>query len=202
MLHFIAGKRLAARRLTVVDATNVQAEARKPLVNWRASSTACRLPSSSTSRQGVPRAQPERARPQLRRARGAPAALAAAPKPARTQREGFRYIHVLDASRGGDAATIERTKLWTNRRDEHGPFDIIGDVHGCLDELVSLLEKLGYEVGGLRRRGRRCGIRRAAAVFLGDLVDRGPDVPRVLRLVMAMVDDGTALCVPGNHESS
>ena len=92
----------------------------------------------------------------------------------------------------------------TDRRHEHGPFDIVGDVHGCIDELLELLDALGYAVafmgqGSSREisvkapRGRR-------AFLVGDLVDRGPDSPSVLRLAMAMVENGTALCVAGNHD--
>ncbi len=80
-----------------------------------------------------------------------------------------------------------------DRRWDHGPFDIIGDVHGCYDELARLLARLGY-VRGAHPDGRR-------AVFLGDLVDRGPDTPGVLRLVMGMVRAGSALCLLGNHDS-
>ena len=97
---------------------------------------------------------------------------------------------------------MERTRLWNHRKHEHGPFDIIGDVHGCADELVSLLDRLGYAVSPVQGgpghvvtppEGRR-------AVFLGDLVDRGPKTPEVLRLVMGMVSAGDALCIPGNHD--
>lgn len=88
-----------------------------------------------------------------------------------------------------------------DRRDLAGPFDIIGDVHGCCDELETLLARLGYDVtwrapGGLRvtaPRGRR-------AVFVGDYADRGPRSPDVLRLVANMVASGTALAIPGNHD--
>jgi protein phosphatase len=78
--------------------------------------------------------------------------------------------------------------------------DIIGDVHGCYDELLGLLEKLGYTVDGgnytaVPPDGRR-------AVFLGDLCDRGPKNMEVLRLVMDMVKSGTALCLIGNHDNS
>lgn len=75
-------------------------------------------------------------------------------------------------------------------------------MHGCLSELVELLEKLGWEVtvdghghpdGASHPEGR-------LAVFVGDLVDRGPDTPGVLRLVMGMCDAGDALCVMGNHD--
>ncbi len=89
---------------------------------------------------------------------------------------------------------------------ERGPFDIIGDIHGCTDELEELLEKLGYEVvenrtaqdlhGGTVYRhplGRK-------AVFLGDLVDRGPRILDTLRIVHNMVSNNAALCVLGNHD--
>ncbi len=86
------------------------------------------------------------------------------------------------------------------RKHDRGPFDIIGDVHGCFDELVMLLEQLGYSVEG---RGERTSVKPPAGrktVFVGDLVDRGPKIPAVLRLVMGMVAAGTALCLPGNHD--
>ena len=97
---------------------------------------------------------------------------------------------------------ITRTKLFSDLRHETGPFDVIGDVHGCLPELLALLEKLGYALtrddSGRAVAAAHPGGRRA--IFLGDLVDRGPDSPGVLRLVMGMVAAGTALAVPGNHE--
>ena len=55
-------------------------------------------------------------------------------------------MFVLNSPEEADAAAIERVPLWTNLRHEHGPFDIIGDVHGCFDELVTLLERLGYRL--------------------------------------------------------
>ena len=110
--------------------------------------------------------------------------------------EGFRYRHVLSSPEEIEIATIERQPLWNNRRWDHGPFDIIGDVHGCYEELVELLERLGYsfaEDGVVPPLGRK-------AVFLGDLVDRGPMAPQVVELVRIMVTAGHALCVPGNHD--
>jgi len=83
-----------------------------------------------------------------------------------------------------------------------GPFDLIGDVHGCRAELEALLAKLGWTVDR-DDSGRPVHATHPAgrtAVFVGDLVDRGPDSPGVLRLVMGMVAAGTALCVSGNHE--
>jgi protein phosphatase len=107
-------------------------------------------------------------------------------------------VFTLESVEQVDAVTIERQPLWNNRRAEHGPFDLIGDVHGCYDELVELLKQLGYAPGPAagawsHQAGRKL-------VFLGDLVDRGPKVPEVVRLVMDSVTAGTALCVPGNHD--
>jgi hypothetical protein len=74
-----------------------------------------------------------------------------------------------------------------------GPLDIIGDIHGELTALENLLRKLGYDDRGRHREGRRL-------VFVGDLVDRGPDSPGVLRTVIPMIESGNAQCVVGNHE--
>ena len=74
-----------------------------------------------------------------------------------------------------------------------GPIDIVGDVHGEIDALDELVARLGYDGDGRHPGGRRL-------VFVGDLVDRGPRTPDVLRLVMGMVENGSALCVPGNHD--
>ena len=117
--------------------------------------------------------------------------------------EGFRNVYVLSSPDEVEATTVEREPLWVDRRELRGPFDLIGDVHGCYDELALLLGQLGYVVEasadapyGYRAQhpeGR-------TAVFVGDLVDRGPATPQVLRLVMSMVEAGTGLCVAGNHE--
>jgi protein phosphatase len=118
-------------------------------------------------------------------------------------REGFRTVHWLRGAAEVAAATIVREPLRTDYTGRAGPFDVIGDVHGCRAELESLLGKLGYVLtrdpsgrpdGAVPPAGR-------TAVFLGDLVDRGPDSPGVLRLVMGMVAAGHALAVPGNHEN-
>ncbi|GAB6180466.1 bis(5'-nucleosyl)-tetraphosphatase PrpE [Desulfotomaculum defluvii] len=82
-----------------------------------------------------------------------------------------------------------------DQRHEKGPFDIVGDVHGCLDELKELLHRLGYMVQGqsfINPRGRKL-------IFLGDLGDRGPHCLASIRLVMEMVHRNYALYVPGNH---
>lgn len=119
-------------------------------------------------------------------------------------REGIRDLHVLDSPEAADLAIVTRHKLWTDKREDSGPFDIIGDVHGCADELEALLAMLGYRVTW--DASERYGVRIEAPVgrrviFLGDLIDRGPRIVDSLRIAMTMVDQGTALCVPGNHES-
>jgi hypothetical protein len=73
-----------------------------------------------------------------------------------------------------------------------GPLDLIGDVHGELATLEALLKRLGYR-DGTHPAGRRL-------VFLGDLVDRGPDSPGVVRFVQGLVESGRAQCILGNHE--
>ncbi len=113
---------------------------------------------------------------------------------------GIRYVFKLSSPEEVETATIIRQPLWNNRKAEHGPFDIIGDVHGCFDELVELLRKLGYlvEAEGEEYVVSAPGGRKL--VFVGDLVDRGPDVVKVLRLVSGVVRSGQAFCVPGNHD--
>ncbi|MEA2689650.1 MAG: hypothetical protein QOD51_2257, partial [Candidatus Eremiobacteraeota bacterium] len=114
--------------------------------------------------------------------------------------EGYRIVHVLDDPEQIGAASVVREPLYNDKRGDRGPFDVIGDVHGCHSELVALLDRLGYEETALDGRTvrRHRGGRRA--VFLGDLVDRGPGIVETLRLAMDMVAAGSALCVPGNHE--
>ena len=197
VLYYLVGKRLAARRLTVIDATNLRPEdrhkgieiARKyhalPVVIAIDTPEAVCVERNKTRSDRQFGAHVTRNHVQLlrRSLRG-------------LQREGFCKVHVLSAQEAVDAAEIVREPLYNDRRGDHGPFDIIGDVHGCYDDLVILLTKLGYapEDGAWRHpEGRR-------VIFLGDLVDRGPRVPDCLRLVMDMVGAGAALCVPGNHE--
>jgi protein phosphatase len=200
VLGYIAGKRLEAGRLTVVDATSVQRDARVPLVRLAREhhvlpvaivldvpEKLCAERNASRPDRNLPAHALRRQHQQLRRSvKG-------------LQREGFRRVFVLRGTDEIDAVTIERERRWTDRRHEHGPFDFIGDVHGCADELVGLLDELGYEVAADRSTARHPAGR--TAFYVGDLLDRGPDSPGVLRLVMGMVRDGTAACVPGNHEN-
>ncbi len=83
-----------------------------------------------------------------------------------------------------------------DRRADRGPFDIIGDLHGCADELDDLCQSLGYT----RESDDWTPCEGRKAIFVGDLVDRGPDNVGTLRRVMSMVARGHALAVPGNHD--
>src|SRR5947209_2596705 len=73
------------------------------------------------------------------------------------------------------------------------PIDLVGDVHGERQTLERLLDHLGYDEAGRHPQDRRL-------VFLGDLVDRGPDSPGVVRRVRDLVEAGRAQCILGNHE--
>lgn len=197
LLQTIASTRLGLRRLAVIDATNVQRDARKPLVALAKDNDVLAVAIVFDMPEG---AMQERSRQRPDRNMGPHVIRNQSNQLRRSlrdlQKEGFRYVHILKSQEEVDAVTIERQRLWTDRRDEHGPFDIIGDVHGCHGELLRMLDQLGYQnQDGAHRHpdGRR-------AVFLGDLVDRGPSTPSVLRTAMAMVRAGTALAVPGNHD--
>ena len=203
VLHFITSKRLAAGKLTVIDATNVQVEARKPLLalarEYHCLTVAIVFNMPTKLCQERNEARPNRnlkphvIRQQSQQLRRSLHNL---------KREGFqRFVYVMSTQEAVEAIRVERQPLWTNRTDEQGPFDIIGDVHGCFDELVELLKELGYEISTQPDgetvveppQGRK-------AIFVGDFVDRGPKVAEVLRLVMGMQKTGAALCVPGNHD--
>jgi protein phosphatase len=198
VLHYVAGKRLTRGLLTVVDATNVQPEARAPLVRLAKDHDV--LPVAVVLNLDD-RLCHERNRGRADRQFGPHVCRNQAIQLRRSlrglEREGFRYVHVLETPEEVAAATFERQPLWNNRKHDAGPFDIVGDVHGCYEELVALLTQLGYTVNADHTATPPAGRK---AVFLGDLVDRGPDVVGVLKLVMSMVGAGTALCVPGNHD--
>jgi protein phosphatase len=214
VLRFIAAKRLARGRLTVIDATNVQEESRANLIHLAREHDLLPVAVVLNLKEDICH--------QRNRARGdrnfGPHVIRRQCSQLRQslrglEREGFRYVHILKTPEEVEAVEFERTPLWNNRKSEHGPFDIIGDVHGCYDELVELLTRLGYTIKPpMASASDAPPIPSAAlyevipppgrkAIFLGDLVDRGPDSPAVLRLVMSMVAAGTALCVPGNHDA-
>ncbi|HZB29105.1 MAG TPA: polynucleotide kinase-phosphatase [Streptosporangiaceae bacterium] len=203
LLHHIVRIRLRRGLLTVVDATNVRREARQALVEIAKDQDVLSVAivldvpeSVATARNAVradrdlpPHVVPRQRRELRRGLRG-------------LDRE-FKRSYVLHDTAEIDAATVSYEKAWPDKKELTGPFDIVGDVHGCRAELEELLTALGYELSR-DGSGRAVAARHPAdrtAVFVGDLVDRGPDTPGVLRLVMGMVAAGTALCVSGNHEN-
>ncbi len=208
LLHFIVAKRLKRGLLTVVDATNVQEESRKALLElartYHCLPVAIVLDISERICQDRNDLRPDRNfgrhvivqhRSQLKRSLK------------NLKREGFRHIFVLQSAEEMDAVeAVVRHPLYNNLTHLTGPFDIIGDVHGCYEELTQLLGKLGYQIRSVPGTPENFGVEVVplpgrTAVFLGDLVDRGPDSPAVLKLVMSMTRAGTALCVPGNHDA-
>lgn len=194
-LRYVVEKRLRRMRLTVIDATNVRAEDRKQFVELARAyhCFVCAIvldmpPELCLARNSE---RPDRAfgphvvRGHVRALRQSLRSL---------EREGFRNFAVLRSPEEAAAVEIIRTRPWNNRRDEHGPFDIVGDIHGCAAELESLLAQLGYAGPEFQHPAGR------KAIFVGDLVDRGPRILDTLRLVQRMVESGNALCVPGNHD--
>ncbi len=194
-LHQILNIRLRRGRLTVIDATNVQREARKPLIEaanrWHSLRVAIFIDTPEDVCLERNRARPNRQfgphvvrnqRRQFKQAMGD------------VRKERWHKTYVLSPDQLDDIEIV-REPLWSRRPHEHGPFDIIGDVHGCHEELLELLAKLGWQTEPNLHHplGRKLA-------FVGDLVDRGPDPVGVLKLVIDAVERGVALAVPGNHD--
>jgi protein phosphatase len=206
LLHLTCAKRLQAARLTVIDATNVQVDARQQCLDTakRYHTPAIALVFDLPEQLCIERnlARTERV-VSAKVVKGHADGLRRSLK--RLKDEGFRAVHVLTTPEEVEAVTITREPLRVNRKSESGPFDIIGDVHGCLDELKDLFVQLGYTVNTVADVDGRDVVdvvppTGRKALFVGDLVDRGPDTPGVLRLVMRMITAGTGLCVRGNHD--
>jgi protein phosphatase len=208
-LYYLLAKRLARGKLTVVDATNVRAEDRQRILeharkyHFFAVAIILITPEKLCHERNSLRpdrrfgthvvhgqiADLERDLPSL-------------------EREGFRYVHILDAA---EEFEIRRVPLPNNKQDQTGPFDIFGDLHGCAAELRLALEHTGWERFNLPAQpllaesdfwGGECWRHPAGrkAIFLGDLVDRGPHVLDTLHIVHNMVAAGTAFCVAGDHD--
>lgn len=202
VLHSIVEQRLRAGRTTVVDATNVQAKARRPLL---ALAARYHRPSMAILFDVPAQVCKERNRQRQERIVSdyvIDRQCAQAPVSSdELRREGFDPVIILHSQEAPDAHAANARPSPTAWQDMTGPFDIIGDLHGCSDELVSLLKVMGYSVenpGSLIPRVTAPKGR--TAVFVGDLTDRGPDNVRTLLIVMAMVRSGAALAVPGNHD--
>lgn len=198
-LYYVANKRLELGLLSVIDATNVQKEARASVLklakeqNCLAVAIVLDVPEKVCRERNEQRDDRNfgshvivRQREQLHRSMKF------------LQKEGFRYVYILKSPEEAEDVEIVRVPLWNNKKTETGPFDIIGDVHGCYGELCELLITLGYEVNISMHTATPPEQRKA--VFLGDLCDRGPRNADVLRLVIHMVEAGNAYCVAGNHD--
>ncbi len=198
LLFYAAKKRLELMKLTVIDATNLQQSARKQIINLareqnvHSVAIVLNLPekvlierNNARENRGFPERVIRSHCNDLRRSIK------------NLKREGFRYVYVLNSVEDIENAEIVRTKLWNNKQDEHGPFDIIGDIHGCYNELNELLDKLGYIRNEndipVHPDGRK-------VIFLGDFCDRGSNNTEVLKLAINMVKSGNALAVVGNHD--
>jgi protein phosphatase len=205
LVREIAGKRLKHRKVAVIDATNVRPADRKSWIElarlWHA------LPVAIVFDPGIEvciarnKGRPDRTFggqvvqrmvSEVRRGLGG------------LQREGFRQVWKLASVDSIEAATVTRQPLWTDKRNDHGPFDIIGDIHGCAKELQALLTKLGYGIewidDGSDRTVNVTSPHGRKVIFVGDIVDRGPNSPDALRIAMSMTAAGTAYAVQGNHD--
>jgi len=197
-LYFVANQRLKNMKLTVIDATSVQKYAREQIID-KAKEYDCHAVAIVLN---LPEKELQE-RNKNRNDRGfdnrviTKHFLELKRSLKNLKREGFRYIYVLNSVNDIENVEIVRTKLWNDKKHLTGPFDIIGDVHGCFDELKELLKQLGYTKkrtdGYFHKNGR-------TAVFLGDIMDRGPKNIEVLKLIMDMVESGNAICINGNHD--
>lgn len=197
LLYYAANKRLDHMKLTVIDATNIQQSARKQVIalakkqDVHAAAIVLNLPEELLQERN--KARPERNLPERvirQHCYDVKRCISG------LKREGFRFVYVINSMDQLENTEIVRTKLWNDKKDEHGPFDIIGDIHGCCDELELLLGRLGY----LKKDGTYSHPDGRKAAFLGDFCDRGNKNADVLRLVMDMVKSGNAIAVPGNHD--
>ena len=207
LFYYIISMRLKKGLLTVADATNIQPDARKKLISIARSfhvlpvaivfdmpQELCETRNQQRTDRNVP---PHVIRRQLQDLKRSLKSI---------KKEGFKKLYTFRSEEEADnVPAIVREKLYNDKAELHGPFDIIGDVHGCYEELIELLQKLRYIIEETADDGTNYGLKVShpedrTVIFLGDLIDRGPASPAVLKLVMSMVRSGTALCVPGNHD--
>ncbi|MBJ6118102.1 polynucleotide kinase-phosphatase [Pontibacter sp. BT310] len=199
VLNFLAAKRLKRGKLTVIDALNLHKEDRAKLVQLAKENYAL---AAAIVLDTPIRKLHERHELRTDRNFGRQVIEKQYDNYKRTlksiKREGFGYTYVVNPE---EELQIVRQPLWNNKQQETGPFDIIGDVHGCFDELLELLTTLGYSINLKQEEAFEVQAPHGRKViFLGDLTDRGPKSPEVLRLVMDMVNAGQALCIRGNHD--
>ncbi|MDF2700362.1 MAG: metallophosphoesterase [Haloplasmataceae bacterium] len=179
LLYMIIEKRLELKQLTVVNAANVNEKIRKEFIEIGKKNHAFilgvvfDLPTDNHFQYSLEN----------------------------LREEGFNFVSLLDTEDRVNFVEIQKEKLKCDLRNDCGPFDIIGDIHGCFDELYILLEKLGYNITYNRGYYNVIPPVGRKVIFLGDLVDRGPKIEEVLKIAMDMVYSGVALCVSGNHDN-
>ncbi len=202
MVDYIVRKRLKNGLLTVVDATHVQPDSRKSILQaardyhclpvaivLNPPMSVCQERHEARGDRHFSKRVLDNQHRQLKRTMRF------------LKKEGFRYIYKLNSIEEIENIEVIKQPMWTNKKSEEGPFDIIGDIHGCFDELYQLLIKLGYSITDVEDRYTVIPPENRKAVFVGDLIDRGPENVKVLKLVMDMVKQDCAICVPGNHEN-
>lgn len=208
-MHHAAKLRLRRGLLTVIDATNVSIDDRKELIalakrhNCIAIAIIFDLPAELCNERNAKRqdrsVDPDAVSQQkqlLNREQD------------RIRLEGFRSCYLFTHQDQVDTLELIRTPLDCNQKSETGPFDIIGDLHGCCDELEELLDQLGYQpVHCTKPEGSELYLDKVQkhpqgrkAIFVGDYTDRGPRSVDILRLVATMAHHGNAFCLPGNHD--
>jgi len=202
VLHYIAAKRMQLGKLTVIDATNVNPQDRTALVKLARANyflpvaIVLDMPWELCHERNAQRPERQFGRHVVMRHSSV---LRRGLRSLRKS-EGFTQVHLFKSPEELAMVNITRHPLWNNKKHEQGPFDIIGDIHGCFDELQALIEKLGYTLSKPNEHYAIEHPQGRKLVFVGDLVDRGPKVPEVLRLVMDITATGQAFCVIGNHE--
>lgn len=207
VLNFIVGKRLKRGLLTVIDATNTQKNSRKKFIDL-AKEYHCLpviivldLPEEVCQKRNTNRIDRNFGHHVIRLQRKQ---LKESMKSLKL--EGFKQVHILKSEEEVESlVVIQREKLYNDKKDEKSNLDIIGDIHGCFDELIELLNKLGYTIKNVTEDSKNFGFEVETpidrkVVFLGDLTDRGQNSPAVLCLVMSMVNSEKAYCVAGNHD--
>lgn len=207
LLHMISSKRLKFGRFTVVDTANLRNESRHALLQLTRKyhiipiALVFNLPENICLERNKTRAENAQEESfihhQMQQLRHLLRNL---------KREGYQSIHIFNTPEEVEQVELERQELGINQKSDSGPFDIIGDIHGCFDELLLLLEKLGYQIKTTTSPTEKLPQYQVTnppgrkLIFLGDLIDRGPKIVEVFHFVKHLVETGQALMVPGNHE--
>lgn len=194
-LYYILDKRLKNYQTTIIDATNTTYNERKKILEIAKANNVQNVAivinideSIIFERQKkLERVKPDKLKKQITNVKKSISGL---------KSEGYRYVYILNSIEEINDSTIEVFPMYSNMKHISGPFDIIGDVHGCYNELVKLLNKLGYiESDGIYKHPENRKL-----IFLGDLMDRGNENIKTIELIMNLVKNNIAFCVMGNHD--